>query len=513
MKTKLLEKSELFLKLTMLLIASASVLSFIIVAIIRINYPYELEWIEEGILAHVMRVIQGQPIYVHPTLEYVPFIYPPLFYYLSAFLANIIGAGYAPLRIISFLSSLGIAAIVFLFVKRETKDLLSSFIASSFFISCYSAVLFWYDIGRVDVLTLFLFFSFLYLIRFYSSYIIYMVAGILITLSFLSKQEGLPLSIPIIIYLYFIDWRKAIVLTVSLILSLMFAVILLDYINNSIFSYYTISLPLKILKNSIQPTRLISIWTKDLIKPIPILISLYIYFLLFAKKYLTDKRYTFYIVISICIILGCLPYRTIRYGNSNALMPAFIILAIVSGIAFFLIKTQLETSSLDIKNKLKIMFYFVVIIHFILLIYTPVEVLPTETQRANEEKLIAEISKIKGEVFIPSHSYLATFAGKRESAHISGLDDLLSSDDSMYRNYLFNDLMNALKEQRYGAIVTDQFWFTNGGEIMKQMSKYYEVERDEDGMVKTYRLSNQDFSRPTIIFIPRNTPSNDSPAP
>ena len=45
----------------------------------RIAYPYDLEWMEGGMLAHAARVADGQSLYVSPSLDFIPFIYPPLY--------------------------------------------------------------------------------------------------------------------------------------------------------------------------------------------------------------------------------------------------------------------------------------------------------------------------------------------------------------------------------------------------------------------------------------------------
>lgn len=502
-KMSLAAKFERFFRFALLTLAIVSLLSFIIVALIRMTFPYEVEWIEEGVLVHVERVLHGLPIYSEPTLEYVPFVYTPLFYYFSALASKVIGGGFAPLRLVSLLSTLGIFTLIFFFVKKETKDTFSAILASCFFASCYSAVQFWFDLGRVDSLTIFFLFSFLYLVRFYPTYLSYIFAGILVTLSFLSKQEGLSLSIPIIVFLYFIHWKKALALTLSTLASLVLGVLALDYINNGLFSYYTIILPFRILHESIQTSRLISMWTKDLIGQTPILVALYIYFLIFGKKYLAKDKFIYYIFISLLLIIGSLPYRTIRYGNTNALMPAFAIISIIGGISFSLIRQQLNKVDKDIVSQLKILIYLIAIIHFISLIYTPAVVLPSKIQYDTETNLIKEISKHNGPVFVPSHGRLAMLVNKPGSAHIAGMDDLLNSDVSGYRDYLHDDLMTALKTQRFGAIVLDQFWFTHGDDLMAQLLKYYEIEKDDSGSFKTYKIYNQDFYRSTVIYVPK----------
>jgi hypothetical protein len=63
--------------------AISYILTYIIIALLRLQYPYELEWMEGGMVDHALRVLSGQKLYVRPSLEFVPFIYPPLFTYLE----------------------------------------------------------------------------------------------------------------------------------------------------------------------------------------------------------------------------------------------------------------------------------------------------------------------------------------------------------------------------------------------------------------------------------------------
>ena len=43
----------------------------------RLPHLFEIEWMEGSMVDHVRRVIDGQPLYVAPSLDFVPFIYPP----------------------------------------------------------------------------------------------------------------------------------------------------------------------------------------------------------------------------------------------------------------------------------------------------------------------------------------------------------------------------------------------------------------------------------------------------
>ena len=63
--------------LTLLVLGFLTLL--LVVGLSRIGYPYELEWMEGGSLQNVQRVVGGESIYVEPSIDFVPFLYTPLY--------------------------------------------------------------------------------------------------------------------------------------------------------------------------------------------------------------------------------------------------------------------------------------------------------------------------------------------------------------------------------------------------------------------------------------------------
>ena len=55
----------------------------------RIPYPYDLEWMEGGMLLHAARIAEGQPLYVTPSIDFIPFIYTPLYPWIVGGLASL----------------------------------------------------------------------------------------------------------------------------------------------------------------------------------------------------------------------------------------------------------------------------------------------------------------------------------------------------------------------------------------------------------------------------------------
>src|SRR5437867_3352801 len=59
------------------LAASAlSIAAFLVVALARLAYPYEVEWVEGGLADEVAVILRGQMPYAAPSLQHVAFIYP-----------------------------------------------------------------------------------------------------------------------------------------------------------------------------------------------------------------------------------------------------------------------------------------------------------------------------------------------------------------------------------------------------------------------------------------------------
>ena len=92
-------------------ISLAPTLVYLFVALHRIGYPYELEWLEGGAVEIAGRVAHEQAIYVAPSIHYVPYPYTPLYFWITGTLAHgSLDVGFLPLRLVSLVSSLGACA-------------------------------------------------------------------------------------------------------------------------------------------------------------------------------------------------------------------------------------------------------------------------------------------------------------------------------------------------------------------------------------------------------------------
>jgi hypothetical protein len=152
----------------------------------RFGYPYDLEWMEGGLLQHAQRISDGQGIYVQPSIDFIPYLYTPLYPRMIAVLGDAFGISYQLGRAISILSMLGIAILVFRSIASlrpvdaragalaggavsersraaamaggvgAGPRVVGAVLAFGVFAACYPYVEGWYDLVRADTLFLFM---------------------------------------------------------------------------------------------------------------------------------------------------------------------------------------------------------------------------------------------------------------------------------------------------------------------------------------------------------------------
>ena len=104
-----IDKINITLKWLTISFALYYIIMFIVIAVSRLTFPFDVEWMEGGMVEHVFRILNSQPIYTVPSLEFIPYIYTPLYFYLSSWVSELTGIGFFPLRLVSFISTLSIS--------------------------------------------------------------------------------------------------------------------------------------------------------------------------------------------------------------------------------------------------------------------------------------------------------------------------------------------------------------------------------------------------------------------
>src|SRR6201986_542202 len=184
-------------RLAAALVGLAAIGAYLFVALTRLRFPFPPESPEGDSLVEVHRILAGQPLYPAPTAGYVPDGYPPLYFFLSAAVARVLGAGYLSLRLVSLVSSLACFALLARLVQRETGSIAAGTGAAGVFAATYFTAGAWLDIGRVDSLFLALSLGALYAARHMRGVRGAIAAGALLAAAALTKQTALAESVAV----------------------------------------------------------------------------------------------------------------------------------------------------------------------------------------------------------------------------------------------------------------------------------------------------------------------------
>jgi hypothetical protein len=430
------------------------------VVVFRIAYPYQLELYEGVLVEQVLRILEGRALYAEPTIEYIPSVYPPLYFYLSAFLAKILGIGFLPLRLVSVLASLGAFFLVYLMVKKETgrKDL--ALAAAALLAAVYKINRDWYDIARVESLYLFWVLAVLYLVRFAKTSKGLALAGLCAGLAFLSKQTALAIFLPLFVYSVFVHRRRSLFLIGSAAAVIGLTTVYFENISGGWYTYYLFKVPAQHAA-SFMGERLWGFWLKDLLAGLPVAFPLALVFFFVKDPGIPKQTKLFYLCAAIGMLgmswLGRLPVG----GARNALFPAHAWVAVVLGLsAHTLIR---GTQYLFLPGRLKEIgivspYYLLLALQLVLLIYDPFMRIPQKASYEAGRETVRRMAAVEGEVYAPSLPFVPRAAGKGSHAHPTLLKDIRGADPERGER-LIEEARRRIRDGAYGAIFFEPNFF------------------------------------------------------
>ncbi len=175
----------------------------------RIGYPFDLEWMEGGMLLHAMRVRDGQAIFVEPTPQFIPYIYTPGYAWVVGIAARFVELGYPMARAISIAGTALAALVLVLTVRQEGHRWSLGFGAAALFLSCYDEVGAFFDVVRTDGQQAFLMGLTVLLCR-RATRPFLAAGGLVLVAAFITKHNMAMLGLPIAIALWRVHgWRRA----------------------------------------------------------------------------------------------------------------------------------------------------------------------------------------------------------------------------------------------------------------------------------------------------------------
>lgn len=439
--------------------AGGYLLAYVAIALWRLQHPFELEWMEGAMVDHVQRITEGKRLYVPPSLDFVPFIYPPLFYYASAAVAQITGVGFAALRLVSFLSSLLIFALLYLLVARETRDRFAALIATGLFAATYQIGGAFFDLGRVDSLFLATLLAAVYVLRFGESLAAHAAGGLLIGLAFLTKQSAVVMAAPLVLYVIHRHPRRGLATAAVAGAVMVGATVWIDAVHDGWYAFYAFEIPsgYQMLRH-----RLLDFWTVDILPPLAISWAVGLAFLVAPGA---GRPRMFYLAVAAGMIAGSWLSRGNPGGYDNVLIPAFLASAILFGLGLHSARAALSAPGAEARARGEVWLGAACLLQFALLVYNPLYMLPTRADVAAGEALVRTVAAVEGDVWIPYHGNIGTMASKGTHAHWMAISDILESGRAELRERMEDEIEAALGTGRFDLVVQSSHPFLNAPKL------------------------------------------------
>lgn len=437
------------LRSILLAVGAAFVVTWVAIVCLRIGYPFDLEWMEGGSVMEVQRILQGDKLYVAPTIEFVPYIYNPLYFYVCAAAAKLSGPGYVPLRAVSFASSLGSALVIFALVRRETRSAYMALLSACLFAATYRASGTWFDLARVDALFLFLFLCAVLALRCAASLRGYLLAGLVLYLAFMTKQTGLIVAPPLMLYALIAGGRRGWAFVAAFCVPSALTIVGLDALHDGWYTYYAFKLSGRHL---IQPGMTAHFWLRDILAPFAVATGLGGFYLFGAWRHGQKDAVRFFGLFTTGAFTAAFYSRIHEGGAENTLMPAHAALTVLFGLAGHHALERIRRRGEP--SRIEWALYAVCLLQFAALVYTPSTLVPTRRDLAAGWSLVTTLSEIEGEVMIDSYPTLAGMAGKKNLAHGTAMKDVVLGDENDPQRKELNDALGqAIDSGRFAAIV------------------------------------------------------------
>lgn len=424
---------------------------YLYVALRRIGYPYELEWLEGGAVEIVNRVAHGQGIYVRPSLHFVAYPYPPLYFWVSAAVAKVTGVGFVPLRLVSLLSSVGSFALLFHIARRETGDPVAGLVAAGLFAATYDITNAWFDIGRVDSLFVFLLLAAVAVARRADRAGEGIAVGALVFLSFLTKQTALLAAVPMLGYLLVARRRAGAAALGTLVALVAISTVLLNVLSHGWYWYFVFE---ELAHQGVNDKAVHSFWSVSLVRPAGWAIGLGVVGAALGWRRGSTVRWPLWTAVVVGMVGASYVSLVHSGGSSDVLIPAYAAVALVAGLGYDAVRRAGAAYPAAVGTLLALL----VVVQVMHDSRQPLHEIPSARSAAAGRQFIALVASLPGQVIVADHPWYDTMAGKAAWAQSEAVHDVLRAGPSAART----DLLRSSAAVLGSPAVTNVFLDTPG---------------------------------------------------
>ena len=481
--------------------ALAFICAYLYIAIQRIGYPFELEWLESNMAHEVQHVLGGHRLYEQPSINYMPFIYPPVYFYVCAGVCEVFGleAAFPPMRAVSLAASLACFLYIYLLARRESGSRLGAFLAVGLFAATFRIGGAWFDLARVDSLMLFLLLASIYYARFGTSRLAHVFTGLLLVLAFQTKQYVLPLEVCILLGSFILHGRRALFAAFTAVAGVVLSIVLLDFLHNGWYSYYIFHQP---TSYHIVHAQILGFWKNDIFHGFGLAATLAILSFMLLPTWRNWTTFFYYGGVT-CGIMAITWAARLNFGGAqNVLMPAFAWIAFLCALCCVAVAEQIGQRRPARTAIIQIILCIVCLAQFKMLIYDVRAQIPSKEDRLAGETLLKRFRETKGEIFIPYHNFLPALAGRNIYVNRENIFGMLLDNTFPQRDAFLREIQDAITEKRFALIVLDRY----SEKMPIHFSDTYTAQPWQYAQKNAFYPVTGMRTRPQVFLVPKTSP-------
>jgi hypothetical protein len=324
-------------------------------------------------------------------------------------------------------------------------------------------------------------------------------AGTSFALAFLTKQSALLIALPMMLYITVTARCRSLFLHLPVFLLIGGSTWMLDVLYHGWYTYYVFELPRYL------STKLVSLpgfWLKGILAPLPIAVmfALLYFYLRFSRPRKAGEG--FYLTLTLSMVGASWLSKLHRGAYWNNILPACAVLGILFGLLVHEARQRIAWEAPSARQPREAFLYLACVIQFAALYYVPWQQVPTSADRQAGREFIQLLSGFEGEVLVPGEGYLPCLAGKKTYAHRVAVTDALRGGNEPARQELTGEIMTAIQQQKFAAIILNAPWFP------EELERYYRLERrvfpDDQVCFPVTGLK----TRPEFVYVPRSHPGS-----
>jgi len=474
---------------------------FFFTAIQRLLYPYDLDFLEDGVLMESLRFAQGQPVYVPPNADFNPHVYMPLFFMLGGLLFKLGQPSLILLRTISMGATIATTSTIYGIARIESGEAWIAIACAGLFLGGYRINGFWYEAARVDSLFVALTLGGFAMANYAngSSRRLFFSA-ILLALAAFTKQSGFIIAAGLGIYLLMTTGRKSLIFILTWSGLTLIPMLILNISTHGWFFYHIFYIG---SADPIEVSRLVNFITKELFGVMAGLSLTMIIILsmgLWKSGWRVLQEHPWLVATGLAIAISGLGRLRVG-GNINNRMPAYALLCLAPAILFRIFNQELnfgeKLRKINWTHYRELLIAGLILFQFALSNYSPRNYIPSVTTRQSGDRLIQHIASTPGNVFVMMHPFYTVLAGKEPSTQIATLWYVRHRGDLP----LPEDFVDRIKSHYYSEIISDESFFETQPDLRRLITAYYSDQTLTAS--ESPRTNTGVIVQPKVVYLPK----------